>query len=485
MAVDSNMTGVQASASRAPAAPPSHASDAPRSPLIPAVLEALTAEVPRFVACAPGRLDLIGGSAEYTGSLIVNMPTARHVCVGVQPRTDGMLRVVTTVGSADEEPLSIPLTDLTPDDSGSVDESKIRSSFHGVRSDAVRCALAAIVEMMCERLIPVPGGGLSVAIGSDVHSLSDAGAASAVVAATLVAATGAFDILPDPLTSVVLAQRVENKWLDSPVGIGDAMCSLHGRPNALMRVRSDSGLRDDPIGLSGGFTVIGLDSGVKHGDALQKYARVRSASFMGQALIGRIIQHDGGGHTNWNGHLSRISIADYVERFRDRIPTSLKGTEFLDRFGETGDPLTEVEPSFAYKVRSRTEHHVYENARACQFVECLARAIRRGGTEALAEAGELMYASHWSYGQRCGLGSVETDLLVSRIRRLGLDHDIFGAKISGRGCGGVIAVLMKPTERARDAIASIQRDYEAKTGRPCEVVRGFSPGAMVAGCQRL
>ena len=23
-----------------------------------------------------------------------------------------------------------------------------------------------------------------------------------------------------------------------------------------------------------------------------------------------------------------------------------------------------------------------------------------------------MYASHWSYGQRCGLGSIETDLLT-------------------------------------------------------------------------
>ena len=96
-----------------------------------------------------------------------------------------------------------------------------------------------------------------------------------------------------------------------------------------------------------------------------KYRRVRTATFMGRFLIDRIVGHDGAGNLRWDGNLSRISVADYVDRFRDRIPTRLKGSEFLKRFGETGDPLTSVAAEVVYKIRSRTEHHVYEHSRSC------------------------------------------------------------------------------------------------------------------------
>ncbi len=232
--------------------------------------------------------------------------------------------------------------------------------------------------------------------------------------------------------------------------------------------------------LPDGLTMIGLASGSRHADFVTKYRRVRTATFMGRHLIDRIVRHDGAGNLSWDGHLSRISVADYVERFRDRIPTRLKGSEFLERFGETGDPLTSVAAEDVYKIRSRTEHHVYEHSRSCRFVEGLSRFSRSGDRTILGEVGELMYASHWSYGQRCGLGSIQTDLLVNLIRRYGSSVGIHGARISGRGCGGVVGVLMDETDAAEQAIQQACQAYEEKTGKSPTILRGSLPGAMVA-----
>ena len=56
--------------------------------------------------------------------------------------------------------------------------------------------------------------------------------------------------------------------------------------------------------------------------------------------------------------------------------------------------------------------------------------------------GELMYESHASYGA-CGLGSGGTDLLVKLVRESGLATGLYGAKITGGGSGGVVAVLAR------------------------------------------
>jgi L-arabinokinase len=96
-----------------------------------------------------------------------------------------------------------------------------------------------------------------------------------------------------------------------------------------------------------------------------------------------------------------------------------------------------------------------------------------------------MYASHWSYGQRCGLGSVETDLLVNLIRQHGTPADIYGAKISGRGCGGVVTVLMRTADRAQEALQQVLETYQARTGQHATLIQGSSPGSLVAGAQRI
>jgi L-arabinokinase len=51
-----------------------------------------------------------------------------------------------------------------------------------------------------------------------------------------------------------------------------------------------------------------------------------------------------------------------------------------------------------------------------------------------------MYQSHDAYTE-CGLGSIATSSIVDLVRALPLSHGLFGAKITGGGAGGTVAVL--------------------------------------------
>ena len=97
--------------------------------------------------------------------------------------------------------------------------------------------------------------------------------------------------------------------------------------------------------------------------------------------------------------------------------------------------------------------------------------------------GKLMYASHQSYSD-CGLGSSGTDRLVELSAQAGLAAGLFGAKITGGGSGGTVAVLGRST--AGDAVAQIARQYADESGHKGYVFSSSSSGAWnedVVSCE--
>ena len=93
-----------------------------------------------------------------------------------------------------------------------------------------------------------------------------------------------------------------------------------------------------------------------------------------------------------------------------------------------------------------------------------------------------MYASHGSYSA-CGLGSAGTDRLLELAADLGPARGLFGAKITGGGSGGTVAVLAAAGRRAViDAIADRSR---SETGRETTVFSHSSNGARATGLARI
>jgi L-arabinokinase len=93
-----------------------------------------------------------------------------------------------------------------------------------------------------------------------------------------------------------------------------------------------------------------------------------------------------------------------------------------------------------------------------------------------------MYASHDSYG-RCGLGSPGTDRLVALVRAEGSAAGLYGARITGGGSGGTVAVLGRCD--AGPAIARVAAAYERQTGYRPHVFAGSSPGVAAFGSRSI
>jgi L-arabinokinase len=96
-----------------------------------------------------------------------------------------------------------------------------------------------------------------------------------------------------------------------------------------------------------------------------------------------------------------------------------------------------------------------------------------------------MLASHRSYGA-CGLGSAGTDRLVTLVADAGPAAGLIGAKITGGGSGGTVAILARAgSGGGADAVKTVATRYAEENGRPARVFEGSSPGAASFGALRL
>jgi len=166
-----------------------------------------------------------------------------------------------------------------------------------------------------------------------------------------------------------------------------------------------------------------------------------------------------------------IHTAEFGERFADAVPREMSGRDFLIRYRGTTDTVTRVDPTRTYAIREPMLHPISENARVRRFRELLQGEITDAS---LREQGELMYVAHASYSA-CGLSSDGTDLLVELVRAGGPQSGLYGAKITGGGSGGTVAILGRAN--ANPAVEAVAREYSRRSGRETYIFRGSSPGA--------
>jgi L-arabinokinase len=173
----------------------------------------------------------------------------------------------------------------------------------------------------------------------------------------------------------------------------------------------------------------------------------------------------------WQGYLANITPAEFRQQFCELVPREMAGRDFLARYGGTTDTVTRVDPARTYAVREPTLHPIDENARVRRFRELLEGEIT---DVALCEMGQLMYAAHASYSA-CGLASDGTDLLVQLVRDRGPQSGLYGAKITGGGSGGTVAILGRADAGA--VVEELAREYFRRSGRETYIFCGSSPGA--------
>ena len=161
---------------------------------------------------------------------------------------------------------------------------------------------------------------------------------------------------------------------------------------------------------------------------------------------------------DWHGYLANLTPAEFEKSYAAQLPEQMMGAEFLNQFSGTSDRVTRVQPDRSYAIRQPTAHPIYEHARVSRFQELLAAPVDES---TCIEMGELMYASHESYSA-CGLGSSGTDRLVDMVRAAGPAAGLFGAKITGGGSGGTVAVLGRST--SGDAVEGDRHALRRRVG---------------------
>jgi galactokinase len=182
--------------------------------------------------------------------------------------------------------------------------------------------------------------------------------------------------------------------------------------------------------------------------------------------------------SKWKGYLANVSPEEFEREYAARLPELMSGREFLERYEGITDTVTSVDATTAYAVMPATHHPVYDHARATEFASILKNWHEFEQASAL---GELMFESHESYSA-CGLGSPGTDELV-RLVKQSRAAGLYGARITGGGSGGAVAILGR--RGSCEAIREIARQYLHKTGLQPVIISGSSPGASAFGHLRL
>jgi L-arabinokinase len=407
------------------------------------------------IARSPGRLDVMGGIADYSGSLVLQRPIAEGTFAAVQQIDEPSLEI-TSIG---RDPITVPLRALTS-------YATARKLFSAPEHHWAAYVAGIFTVLIVERGVTFSNGA-RIVIASDVPEGKGVSSSAALETSTMQAVVEEFGLLIPPYDMAILCQKAENLVAGAPCGVMDQMTCVFGEENALLALLCQPAELQAPVVIPSDIAFWGLDSGERHVVSGADYASVRTGAFMGRQML------------DWNDHLANITTEEFESDFVDRLPEEISGDEFLRRYLRTADDVTRVDPQRIYKIHQPTAHPIYEHDRVKAFRQLL---LEPSSEERRTSLGALMYASHASYSA-CGLGSRGTDLLVQLVRAAGPEKGLFGARITGGGSGGTVAVL--GSHDAYPAILQVAGEYEHATCYRPYIFAGSSRGVLQFGSKRL
>lgn len=413
-----------------------------------------------FIGIAPGRLDVMGGIADYSGSLLLQMPIAEETRVSLLPGADGVF-TATTDALVPQQQFSISLDQL----------KGLTLHEAGKRMKQLPGGDWAVYILGCFVVLEQSAGlqweGATVFVQSSVPAGKGVSSSAAIEVATMHAIQRAYGLSIPPLQLAVLSQKVENQVVGAACGLMDQLSVNIGKKDHLLPLVCQPSTVFDHIAIPDGIRFVGLDSGVRHAVSGASYGDVRTAAFMGYVMAMKESGIDPM-QSPFHGYLANIPLETFQTSFLHLIPEQISGKAFLDRYHHI-DLATTVNSDRVYYPRAAALHPVQENHRIKKFLDIL-----KNGDDP-EEAGRLMLASHEGY-QSVGLGEAVTDRIVELVRARGLRHGIAGARISGGGSGGTVTMMLT-SEEGYAVMQGIRSQIEAETGKLLKVFEGSSDGA--------
>src|SRR5438874_1173766 len=437
-----------------------------------------------IITRAPGRLDLMGGIADYSGSLVLQWPIESAVHLAIQRHGGKRLRIASVPEATNK---TARLFEINLDELLGSDYSTLRARFSDEPENHWAAYIAGAIPVLVREWNASFSEGADLVVRSAVPEGKGVSSSAALEVATMQALAAAYELKISAPEMALLCQKVENLLVGAPCGVMDQMTAACGEANRLLELLCQPSDLKGTVSLPDELEIWGIDSGIRHSVGGADYRTVRTAAFMGYRIIAELAglsskqidaRHLVIDDQRWNGYLANISPEEFQREYSAQIPERISGQKFLDDYEGITDTVTSVDPSVEYPVLAATRHPIHEHARVNSFAAIL-KDWR--GDEQARHLGELMYESHESYS-RCGLGSDGTDALVALVRETAAD-DLYGAKVTGGGSGGTVAVL--GASGAGDAVCKIAARYREQTGYEPAIISGSSPGSDAFGYLKI
>ncbi|XP_028802273.1 L-arabinokinase [Neltuma alba] len=483
-----------------------------------------------FVTRAPGRLDVMGGIADYSGSLVLQMPIREACHVALQrihpskhrlwkhaqarqnARGDKPTAVLQIVSFGSELSNRGPTFDMDLSDfmdgEKPISYEKARKFFAQDPSQKWAAYIAGAIVVLMNELGIRFEDSISMLVSSAVPEGKGVSSSASVEVASMHAIAVAHGLNISPRDLALLCQKVENHIVGAPCGVMDQMASACGEANKLLAMICQPAEIVGLVEIPNHIRVWGIDSGIKHSVGGADYGSVRIGTFMGRKMIKSRAREilaetlpDGSNHDEVENddielmskeasldYLCNLSPHRYEALYAKNIPEHIVGGTFLEKFADHNDLVTVIDEKRTYAVKAPTIHPIYENFRVKTFKALLTSAT---SADQLSALGELLYQCHYSYSA-CGLGSDGTDRLVQLVQDL--QHSatsiieggtLCGAKITGGGSGGTVCVIGRNCLKSNQQIFEIQQRYKKATGYLPYIFEGSSPGACKFGYLKI
>lgn len=358
-----------------------------------------------FVACAPGRVNLLGEHVDYNDGFVLPAAIDRATCIAFAPAGSGQ----TTLWAADFDKQAVFSLQTLP--------AKTQPDGSPL-PDWARYP-AGMMWALREAGLETPD--MDAVFASDVPRGSGLSSSASVEMAFGVAwqQLGGWTLAPMELAK--LGQRAENQYVGVNCGIMDQFASACGVENRLLVLDCRS-LEWETLALPEGVSIVVADTTARRKLTSGEYNNRRAACE--QAV--RWLQSDLPGI----GSLRDVSLADF----------------------------NRLAPGLPAEIEKRARHVVEEIERTRQAI-----ALLQAGD--VSRFGELMNQCHASLRDLYEVSCPELDVMAEVAQSL---TGCYGARLTGAGFGGCTVNLVA-RQQAEAFAQALAAGYESQTGLHPEI----------------
>ncbi|HVT27570.1 MAG TPA: hypothetical protein VHE81_06080, partial [Lacipirellulaceae bacterium] len=310
--------------------------------------------VPIHVARAPGRLDVMGGIGDYSGSLVLELPIAEAAFAAAQRSKSGDVTIA-SLRNGGRRAIMKTIAAREWSELRDGDYAAARQFFAQDPDSAWAAYIAGPILVLLREVQSGFDSGVRVLIDSQVPEGKGVSSSAAVEVATMRAVAPLIGVTLAGEELARLCQRAENHIVGAPCGIMDQMTSAMGHNVELLALRCQPATVEGYVPVPPQLAFWGIDSGIRHAVSGSEYTSVRCGAFMGYRIIAEAAGLEAKASNNpphiveiddpfWNGYLANITPDEFQNRFVDAVPEQMPGREFLKRYTGTTDRVTRVDP---------------------------------------------------------------------------------------------------------------------------------------------